>query len=41
VRTLVLWAAELAEGSEKIHKGEKVEIVGVDGLRLKVKKKAT
>jgi len=33
-----LWTAELAEGQEKISKGEKVEIVGMDGLRVKVKK---
>jgi membrane-bound serine protease (ClpP class) len=34
-----LWTAELAEGSGKIRKGDKVEVVRVEGLRLKVKKK--
>ncbi len=34
-----LWSAELAEGSRKIRKGDKVEVVKVEGLRLKVKKK--
>jgi len=34
-----LWSAELAEGSEKIHKGDTVEVVEVKGLRLKVKKR--
>jgi membrane-bound serine protease (ClpP class) len=33
-----LWTAVLAEGQSKIRKGEKVEIVKVDGLTLKVKK---
>ena len=33
-----LWTAELAEGSEKVRKGDRVEVVKVDGLRLKVKK---
>jgi len=35
-----LWTAELVEGSERVRKGEKVEVVKVDGVRLKVKKKA-
>jgi membrane-bound serine protease (ClpP class) len=34
-----LWSAELAEGSEKVRKGDVVEVVGVKGLRLKVKKR--
>jgi membrane-bound serine protease (ClpP class) len=34
-----LWTAELAEGSRKIRKGDKVEVVRAEGLRLKVKKK--
>ena len=34
-----LWTAELAEGQEPIRKGEQVEVVEVDGLRLKVQKK--
>jgi membrane-bound serine protease (ClpP class) len=33
-----LWSAELAEGQGRIRKGEKVEIVKVEGLRLKVRK---
>jgi membrane-bound serine protease (ClpP class) len=33
-----LWSAELAEGSGKVHKGDRVEVVMVDGLRLKVRK---
>ncbi len=33
-----LWTAELAEGQGKIRKGEKVEVVKVEGLTLKVKK---
>jgi membrane-bound serine protease (ClpP class) len=33
-----LWSAEAAEGSEKIRKGDAVEVVEVKGLRLKVKK---
>ena len=33
-----LWTAEAAEGSEKIRKGDKVEVVEVKGLRLKVRK---
>jgi len=33
-----LWTAELAEGQGKIRKGEKVEVVKVEGLKLKVKK---
>ena len=34
-----LWSAELVDGSETIGKGDKVEVVGIKGLRLKVKKK--
>jgi membrane-bound serine protease (ClpP class) len=33
-----LWTAELAEGSGQIHKGDRVEVLAVDGLRLKVRK---
>lgn len=33
-----LWTAELAEGQGRIRKGEKVEVVRVEGLKLKVKK---
>lgn len=33
-----LWTAEAAVGSEKIRKGDKVEVVEVKGLRLKVRK---
>ncbi|MBM3151233.1 MAG: nodulation protein NfeD [Chloroflexi bacterium] len=33
-----LWSAVLAEGSGKIHKGDRVEVVKVEGLRLKVRK---
>jgi membrane-bound serine protease (ClpP class) len=32
-----LWTAELAEGSEPIPKGERVEVVAVQGIRLKVR----
>jgi len=34
-----LWSAELAPGSEPVKAGEAVEVVDVEGLRLKVKKK--
>jgi len=34
-----LWSADVAEGSRKIHKGDTVEVVKVEGLRLKVRKK--
>jgi membrane-bound serine protease (ClpP class) len=34
-----LWSAELVDGSETIGKGDKVEVVGIKGLRLKVRKK--
>jgi membrane-bound serine protease (ClpP class) len=34
-----LWSAESAGGSEKIRKGDEVEVVEVAGLRLKVRKK--
>ena len=33
-----LWTAEAVEGSEKIRKGDRVEVVEVKGLRLKVRK---
>jgi len=33
-----LWTAELAEGQERIQKGERVEIDEVEGLRLRVRK---
>lgn len=35
-----LWSAESVDGSETIGKGDKVEVVEVKGLRLKVKKKS-
>jgi membrane-bound serine protease (ClpP class) len=34
-----LWTAELAPGSGKIHKGDRVEVAKVEGLRLLVRKK--
>jgi membrane-bound serine protease (ClpP class) len=34
-----LWSAEAVEGSRKIHKGDQVEVVKAEGLRLKVRKK--
>jgi membrane-bound serine protease (ClpP class) len=33
-----LWTAEPVPGSGEIHKGDKVEVVGVSGLRLRVRK---
>ena len=33
-----LWTAEAVDGSGPIHKGERVEVVSVEGLRLKVKR---
>jgi membrane-bound serine protease (ClpP class) len=33
-----LWTAEIVEGSERIRKGDTVEVVEVQGLRLKVRK---
>jgi membrane-bound serine protease (ClpP class) len=33
-----LWSADLAEGSGRVRKGDRVEVVKVDGLRLKVRK---
>ena len=36
-----LWTAELVEGQGRIRKGETVEVVKVQGLTLKVKKKRT
>ncbi len=35
-----VWSAELAEGSEKIRKGDPIEVVKAEGLRLIVKKKS-
>lgn len=34
-----LWSAEVAEGSGRVRKGDRIEVVKVDGLRLKVRKK--
>jgi membrane-bound serine protease (ClpP class) len=34
-----LWSAEPAEDSEKIRKGDTIEVVKVEGLRLKVRRK--
>jgi membrane-bound serine protease (ClpP class) len=34
-----LWSADVVEGSAKIHRGDTVEVVKAEGLRLKVKKK--
>lgn len=33
-----LWSADLADSNETIHAGDKVEVVSVEGLRLKVRK---
>jgi membrane-bound serine protease (ClpP class) len=33
-----LWSAVLDAGSEKIRKGDKVEVIAVEGLKLRVKK---
>ncbi|MGD8455835.1 MAG: nodulation protein NfeD [Anaerolineales bacterium] len=33
-----IWTAELAEGEKPLKEGERVEVVAVDGVRLKVKK---
>lgn len=33
------WSAELAEGAENIKKGQRIEVVEVQGLRLKVRRK--
>jgi membrane-bound serine protease (ClpP class) len=33
-----LWTAEAVEGSRKIRKGDRIEVVEVKGLRLKVRK---
>ncbi|MDH5508608.1 MAG: NfeD family protein, partial [Anaerolineae bacterium] len=35
-----VWTAELVEGEKKVKVGERVEVIAVDGLRLKVKKAA-
>jgi membrane-bound serine protease (ClpP class) len=34
-----LWSADPVQGTKKIHKGDRVEVVKVEGLRLKVRKK--
>ena len=34
-----LWSADLAEASEPLHRGDRLEVVKVEGLRLKVRKK--
>ena len=34
-----LWSADAVDGAGTIHKGDKVEVVKVEGLRLKVRKK--
>jgi membrane protein implicated in regulation of membrane protease activity len=34
-----MWTAELAEGGEPLKEGERVEVVEVDGVRLRVRKK--
>jgi membrane-bound serine protease (ClpP class) len=34
-----LWSADAVQGSRKIHKGDQVEVVKVEGLRLKIRKK--
>jgi membrane-bound serine protease (ClpP class) len=34
-----MWTAELAEGEEPLEEGDRVEVVEVDGIRLRVKKK--
>ncbi len=34
-----LWSADLAEASEPLQRGERLEVVRVEGLRLKVRKK--
>ena len=33
-----LWSADLAEGAEPIQSGDKVSVVGIEGLRIKVRK---
>ena len=33
-----LWSADLADASTEVHRGERVEVVRVEGLRLKVRK---
>ena len=33
------WSAELAQGEQNIKRGERVEVIGVDGVRLQVRKK--
>jgi membrane protein implicated in regulation of membrane protease activity len=34
-----MWTAELAEGEEAIPEGKRVEVVEVEGIRLKVRSK--
>jgi membrane-bound serine protease (ClpP class) len=34
-----LWSADLADASEPLHRGDRLEVVRVEGLRLKVRKK--
>lgn len=34
-----LWSADLADPSEPLHRGDRLEVVRVEGLRLKVRKK--
>jgi len=34
-----LWSAEMVEGSGSIRKGDKIEVIKAEGLRLKVRKK--
>ena len=34
-----LWSADLADASAEIHRGDRVEVVKVEGLRLKVRRK--
>jgi membrane-bound serine protease (ClpP class) len=33
-----LWSAEAVAGSKKIHKGDRIQVVKIEGLRLQVKK---
>ena len=34
-----LWSADLADASEPVHRGDRLEVIRVEGLRLKVRKK--
>lgn len=38
--TSELWTAEVAPGASPVHKGDRVEVVGFEGLRLKIRKKS-